>query len=258
VQKILPTPWFDLRTVQPTASIYTNYTTPAHPQKKYYLLQNTVSFREKQWDTLQPQDVCMFAVQCSGSPHELKCQVQGEPHWWWWWWWWWDTTEVNACHLPSSKCLWSSSWIFSIGLTVAVLQTIWQLSLPEALHLFLQLLPSRRPVGLNIHYIQRMYLIKWFTDMEVSAWWVRRITGFVRESTLGSVELRQASFLGQNRYKLLQNYNLPSQNTPEVVLYALYCSFPQATKVRTASRRGRGDWIFDFCSSVRLVQLALE
>ena len=34
---------------------------------------------------------------------------------------------------------------------------------------------------------------KWFTNMEVSGW-VRRIMEFIRESTLGSVELRQASF----------------------------------------------------------------
>jgi hypothetical protein len=58
----------------------------------------------------------------------------------------------------------------------------------------LQLLPSSRPADLNILYIRWMYLIKRFTDMEVSGRRVRRITGFVRESTRGYMELRQASF----------------------------------------------------------------
>jgi hypothetical protein len=104
MQKISPTMGFDPRTVQPTASIYTDCTITAHPKKAFFL-QNSVLFRERQWDTLQLQ-VCMFPVRCSGSPHELVCQVQGEPHWWQQ-----DTTEVNACHLPSSKCLLSGSWV---------------------------------------------------------------------------------------------------------------------------------------------------
>ena len=158
-------------------------TTLSQPtQKTCYVLPNSASFRER-------QVVCAFPVRCSGSPHELVCQVQGEPHWWRR-----DTTEVNACHLPSSNAFCLVVGYFSIGPTVTVLEIIWWLSLPETLHLLLQLLPSRRPADLDILYIQRMYLIKRFTDIEVYWWRVRRITGLVRESTLGSVELRQASF----------------------------------------------------------------
>jgi hypothetical protein len=152
-EKILPTPGINPQTIQPTASIYTNHTIPAHPKSVIFYKTQSRSGTGNGTHFNCRLYVCS---PCGVVGHHTNSPVKSRV----------NLTDDGEIPLKWMRAIFPhQNDIFclvvgyvSIGSTVAVLDILWWLSLPEALHLLLQLLPSGRPADLDICHIRWMYV----------------------------------------------------------------------------------------------------